>query len=507
MLPRLRAIFDLTVADARESAGFHEFDGTVQDLSPDGVRKGLAALGGAPVADPHDEAVLRATEEALRDAFAERDEHRRNPLVHIANLDLANYDRLYAPAQQRAEARRRHLAAWPDAVDAAIESLDRVPRPVARGLIGAAEGLGSGLDPATDADAVAALQRFVEHLRRAAVDGDADAALGPAALARMLGVPEAMDVDLARLARQADAERDRLHGLLTDACQGLYPDRPLTEAVAALEDDHPTAEGVLDEARQLTEEVLEFTRDSGLFPDYDGECRVGPTPASRSWAMAMLSPAAPLEPDGPSWFHITAPDPSWLPEQRDDWLKVFNRTALPAIAVHEVAPGHFTHFRIVRMADGDVRRTLHSYAFAEGWAHYVEELCLEEGFRRGDPRYAAGVALEALVRVTRLAVSIGLHSGTMTVDEAEQRFVADAFLHGPAARGEAWRATFDPAYGSYTWGKLELQRLRAEARGHWGAGYSHRRFHAALLELRCPPLGLADELVRRGQEKNHPTDR
>jgi uncharacterized protein (DUF885 family) len=169
---------------------------------------------------------------------------------------------------------------------------------------------------------------------------------------------------------------------------------------------------------------------------------------------------------------------------------VFSRSSLPAITVHEVAPGHFAHGRCLRRVSGEARRTLQSDAFAEGWAHYVEELCLEEGFRAQDPRFAVGVAVGALQRVTRLAVSIGLHSGTMSVDEATARFAADAFIQGSAARAEATRATFDPTYGRYTWGKLEILALRDRARAAWGVGYSHRRFHAALLGLGSPPLGL-----------------
>ena len=100
------------------------------------------------------------------------------------------------------------------------------------------------------------------------------------------------------------------------------------------------------------------------------------------------------------------------------------------------------------------------------------------------------MALEALVRVTRLAVAIGVHTRTMTMEEAEHRFEHDAHLEGPAARSEAARATFDPTYGRYTWGKLEILALRAEAQARWGTKYSHARFHEALLGLGSPPLGL-----------------
>jgi uncharacterized protein (DUF885 family) len=217
---------------------------------------------------------------------------------------------------------------------------------------------------------------------------------------------------------------------------------------------------------------------------------VGPTPPARRWAFAMMSWAGPYEPDAPSWYHITPPDPTWPAAQQQEWLEAFNRTTLPAITVHEVAPGHFAHGRVMRRVPGDVRKTLMSMSFVEGWAHYAEQVCVEEGFRADDHRFAAGVAIEALVRVTRLAVSIGVHTGEMTIDEAAHRFEQDAYLQGPAARSEAARSTFDPTYGRYTWGKLEILRLRDQAQAAWAPDFSLQRFHKELLDLGAPPLGL-----------------
>jgi uncharacterized protein (DUF885 family) len=145
-----------------------------------------------------------------------------------------------------------------------------------------------------------------------------------------------------------------------------------------------------------------------------------------------------------------------------------------------------------------VRRTLHSAAFIEGWAHYAEELCVEEGFLSDDPRFAVGVWLEALVRVTRLACAIGVHTAGMSVAEGARRFEADTHLAGPAALSEARRATFDPTYGRYTWGKLEIMDLREQARKQWGNGFTLLRFHTALMELGSPPLGLLGTVLDRG---------
>src|SRR5829696_4758597 len=148
MNQRLRALCDLSMGSAREYVGRHEYDGRIEDLSPAGVRAALARLGDGPAdADPHDEAHLAAFERLARLELGELELHRANPLYHIAALEVSSYDREYAPAAERAEARRRHLAAWPDGVDAAVEALDRVPAPVAGSLLAAAKGLVADLNP------------------------------------------------------------------------------------------------------------------------------------------------------------------------------------------------------------------------------------------------------------------------------------------------------------------------------------------------------------------------
>ncbi len=309
---------------------------------------------------------------------------------------------------------------------------------------------------------------------------------------------EGMAVDLAALSVEADAERDRLTGMLGEACARLDAGRTPAQIIPDLLADHPDIDGVLHEARAQTAEVIAFTRERQLAPHVDGECTVGPAPASRSWAMAMMSWAAPYEADAPSRYYVTPPDPSWPAQDVEEWLSVFSRTTLPAITAHEVAPGHFAHGRALRRVTSPVRRTLMSAAFVEGWAHHVEEVFVEEGFRAEDPRFAIGVCIEALVRVTRLAAAIGLHTGAMTIEDATARFMADAFYGRAAAASEARRGTFDPTYGRYTWGKLAIRRLREQARDRWGSAYSLQRFHAAMLDLGAPPLGLLGTALDRG---------
>lgn len=506
--PRLRAVFDMSVSEVREYSGRHEYDGKIQDLSPDGVGADLGRLaeaeadGAWPIADEHDDAHLRVFTESLKVSYAELEQHRSNPFCHIANMDLACYDREYAAPRIRADARAEHLAAWPAAVDMAISSLDQVPAPVAEALGSTVRGLAAGIpadaDERSKAAALAAHARLVSHMDHAAEHGRPDVALGSTALTRLMGASEGIELDLGRLAERADAERDRLKARLSQSCAQIDPSRPTMDVARELVRQHPDAEGVLAAATSCTEQVIDFTRKANLVPYTDGECLVALAPQSRRWAMAMMAAAAPGEPEAASMYYITPPDPSWPERAAQEWLEVFSDTTLPGITAHEVAPGHFSHGRALRRAPTEVRRTLQSAAFTEGWAHYAEEVCVEEGFRADNPRFAIGVWLEALVRVTRLACAIGLHTAGLTVADCAARFESDTHLLGQAALAEATRATFDPTYGRYTWGKLEIMELREAAKKAWGAGFSLLRFHSALLNLGSPPLGLLSTAIQRG---------
>jgi uncharacterized protein DUF885 len=510
---RLAAVRELMIADVRESAGMHSYDGVVQDLSHSGIRAGLAALGGTAgparagalrAVDPaqsrderQDEAHLAAFERGLHWYFGDHQAHRRDPLLHLGGLDLACYDREYAPAADRAAAKRAQVALWPAAIDVAVRTLDAVPAPVAEALLPAARGLAAGLDgpvpvaePAVIAAARAAHTRLIDHLELVAATADPDCSVGGDVLARALGAFEATEIDLEELAERADYERDRLLTMLIEACARLEPRRPTAEVVTELLADHPGIDDVIAHAQAITAEVLAFTRAHDLAPWTDGECLVGPAPQSRRWGMALMSWAGPEEADAPSWYHVTPPEPHWPADEIAERLPVFSRTTLPAITVHEVAPGHYAHSRSLRRLTSPVRRQLIGGAFTEGWAHYVEEMLAEEGFRADDPRYVIGMCLEALVRVTRLVCSIGLHTGNLTVAEATVRFRLDAFLGEAAARSQAQRGTFDLGYGRYTQGKLAILDLREQARQQWGSGFSLPRLHSALLDLGAPPVGL-----------------
>lgn len=501
---RLRAACQLFMPSVREEGGRHEYDGQLYDLSPDGVQRALAALGGDAYDDPHDDRHVSSFEALAQTWFGTLEVHRWNPDLHMRNLNLVHYEREYAPAAERAAARREHLARWPEAVDMALASLDRVTAPMATALLSSAVGLHAQI-PRTAADddaavaAGAAVDRLVAHLGRAARDGDPDASIGADNLARLMTASESSPFDLGRMSEIVERETERLGALLAQACERLRPGLPVRAVVAELLGECPrTEDDILDAARAVTQDLLAFTAERGLVPHLDGSIEYGLDHQAQDLFFANMRFCAPEEPDSPSTYHLTPPDWSWPPERVDGWLQTFSPTLLGSMSAHEAAPGHFAHARSLRRVQSLPRRVLLSYTFAEGWAHYAEELCVEEGFRSDDPRFVIGVCIWSLVRVTRLACAIGLHSGAMTVRESAHRFERDAFFPGPAARQEANRGLFDPMYARFTWGKLAILDAREQARRAWGTDFSLGRFHAALFSLGSPPIGLLGAAVAAG---------
>jgi hypothetical protein len=495
---RVKAVTEARLAFSREYSGLHEFDGQIQDLSPEGVRKSLSRLGGPALSDHLDDATVAGAEASLRTRLGDLELHRRDPFLHVEALDLTSYERDYAPAADRMKARRLHLTHWPDAIDAAISSLDRVPARVAAAFLGSVRGLRTAIRP-DDGDvgtkAAAALDRLVHHLAWLAGRPDTAEGLGAERLVALLGCADGITVDLDQLAARTAAERVRLNELLRDACARIAPSEPVGAVVRDRLTRHGTFPEIVQSAQRLVDDAREFVRSRKLAPFADGDCIVEETPAPRRWGVGRISWSGSWERPAPARFHLTPPDRSWPPEAQDTWLRRFGCAALPALAVHETFPGHANHALAMRHVASPTRRTLWSELFFEGWAHYCEEMCLEEGFQGGSPELQAGVALEGLVRLTRIDNAIGLHTHQFIVTDGARLFSQHAFLDGPAAMAEAQRGLFEPTYTRYGVGKFFFRDLRETAKRQWGQGFSLERFHTELLSLGSPPLGPVPEAM------------
>jgi uncharacterized protein (DUF885 family) len=197
----------------------------------------------------------------------------------------------------------------------------------------------------------------------------------------------------------------------------------------------------------------------------------------------------------PSVYYIAPPDKSWTKAEQEAYVSP--KAALLFTSVHEVWPGHFLQFLHSNRSSFRFGQVFVGYAFAEGWAHYMEETMWDMGLGAGDPETHIGQIQQALLRDVRFLSAIGLHTRGMTVAESETMFREQAFQDPGNARQQAARGTRDPAYLNYTLGKLMIQKLRNDwvaanggdsapqnATAYW------QRFHDAFLSYGGPPIPL-----------------
>ena len=153
-------------------------------------------------------------------------------------------------------------------------------------------------------------------------------------------------------------------------------------------------------------------------------------------------------------------------------------------------PGHYTQFLYGPQFPSRIRKVFGANTNSEGWAHYSEQMMLDEGLSNGDPKARLAQLQDALLRDVRFIVGIELHTGKMTVEQAQKLFEEESYTPGPVALSEAKRGTSDATYGYYTLGKLMILKLRDDYRAKKGAQYSIKEFHDSFLKLGPLPLPL-----------------
>jgi uncharacterized protein (DUF885 family) len=524
----VREVFALEPAVARWS-GDHSYDGVVGDVGPDAVARrvasfeGLAAeLDALPLAElePQARADVRSARLYLgEDVMRTRDlrtfalDPRRALDV---SADVSSYvSRDYAPAADRAAALVRHLEQLPDYLDAAFPLLDEAvwegPRLIAidgahgyasflrddvrRELGPLQAALAARLDDAVET-AAQACERYAARVEQLGVLPDS--ALGADAFVALLEAQEGIRETVGSLRRQVDDELERLGAQTVELVASLAPGRPVAEAFSLMERDHPSAEELIPATEAMLDRLRDFWRQTGVISvPADAHCEVRPTPAFRRWSSASYEPPGALDPPGMAhYYFVTNVQPDWNAEQSEQWLRSLNYPSLENVSVHEAFPGHFVHFLNAYRNPSLVRRVFGPAGFIEGWAHYTEQLAIEQGLAEGRPLLHLAQLQDALLRACRFRAAVGLHCEGMTLEEATQLFVDRAYMQRLPAEREALRGTHDPLYLVYTYGKLEILRWREQLQRR--PGWDPRNFHDVLTTAGFPPLAVMRDLLLDG---------
>jgi uncharacterized protein (DUF885 family) len=258
---------------------------------------------------------------------------------------------------------------------------------------------------------------------------------------------------------------------------------------------HPKPGELARAAQRAVDELYDFVQRKQLATIPSPERVVVANAPPFDLGLASMHSSPPLEARPvKSFFYVTDADPAWPAARQDAWLQRFNDASLAIMTSHEVMPGHYLHSLYMRRTPGKIRRIwigLNPFpqpsSGQDGWAHYAEQLVVDEGFHGDDPRYVMAQRSDALTRICRLIVGIRLHSGAWTIDEAQRFFIERAHLPAPAARNEAERGTYDPTYGGYFLGKRAALKLRRDYAARMGPRFSLRAFHERVMSNGIAP--------------------
>ncbi len=332
-----------------------------------------------------------------------------------------------------------------------------------------------------------------------------DFRIGAATLRAKLADDEMVDTPLDRLLDIGMADLRRNQVEFARVAGQLVPGRSAQQALADLDQDHPPPEQLLDSFRATFDGLVGFITDHQIIsmPSTARPVVRETPPFMRATTFASMDTPGPFEVVAQqAYFNVTLPDPAWDAAKTAGFMAVFSYPEISSTAVHEAYPGHYIQFLWMQRLDDRVRKLLGANSNSEGWAHYCEQMMLDEGY--GQPGAGAtdeqqsrllrlGQLRDALLRDARYIVGIKLHTGQMTMEQAIDFFVNQGYQPREVGEVETKRGTSDPTYLYYTLGKLQILKLRSDLQARDGSAFRLKDFHDAFMQQGFPPI----KLVRR----------
>jgi uncharacterized protein (DUF885 family) len=525
------------------AVGLHKFDRALEDLSRARVLARVSELHTfvqrletLTAASPSTLAPAEAIDAAFLTSQARAElfdletlrSWRRNPMIY-ARLPGEAVDglmkRAFAPAPERLRAVVARLRALPAIYQAARANLESPPPEYTTLALRMAKGSVGFFESATPTWAKAALttaktdaallaefktandtalaetRAFALWLERDLRPHSRGAfALGAEKYRELLRLQEMVETPLPELLATGEAQLGRDRAAFIETAARIAPGHKPAAVMLTLSAIHPTAAELIPAVAGGLEAARQFAvaRKLVSFPS-EVRPRVQETPPyARAAVFASMDTPGPYEVAGvEAFYYVTPVEPDWTPEHREEHLRMFNRYTTALINVHEAYPGHFLQFLYMPRVASKVRKLMYTTANVEGWAHYAEQMMIDEGFDGGfgdgGERLRLAQLQEALLRDCRFVVAIKMHTQGMSVDQATRVFVEQGFQEPENAHEEAMRGTYDPMYLAYTLGKLQIQALRDKYRAR--TGQDLRAFHDAFVAQGGLPVAFIERLI------------
>ena len=355
---------------------------------------------------------------------------------------------------------------------------------------------------------IAALNNYLAWIKSDLLPlSNGDFRIGADTFSKKLDYDEMVDLPLDKLLEigWADLRKNQAH--FRQVANELEPNKEPHEVLEELGKMHPAPDQLIPTFRATFDSLIGFIRAHQIVTiPSDLRPTVEETPPfMRATTFASMDTPGSYEKHATeAYFNVTLPDPAMTPAEVEGYMHAFNIGTVISTAVHEAYPGHYVQFLWVPQAPSRVRKLIGANSNAEGWAHYCEQMMLDQGY--GQPGAGAkdereskflrlGQLQDALLRNARFIVGIEMHTGKMGFDEAVDFFQKEGYQSKESALVETKRGTSDPTYLYYTLGKLEILKLREDLKKKQGADFNLEEFHDNFLRQGFPPIKIVREAL------------
>ena len=517
------------------SAGLHQYDAQLEDFSQASINRQIAALQSfekrvaafpakslseTEAADR--EMLLGSIRSSLLSLKVIRS-WEKNPDSYSGAATNSVYvimNRSFAPPDERLRsviAREKKIPAMFDSARANIKNPARVHTEIALEQLPAIIGFFEKDLPLAFVDAkdaavkaeftksnatvIAALQSYQSWLKSDLLPrSNGDFRIGAETFSKKLLYDEMVDTPLDKLLEIGLTDLRKNQAEFARVAKLVDPDKSTTEVLALLAAKHPAPGELLQTFRNTFDGLIAFIQSHRIITipsDIRPTLQETP-PFERATTTASMDTPGPFETHATeAYFNVTLPGPNDSPEEIAGLMAGFNVGTIISTAVHETYPGHYIQFLWTPRAPTKLRKLLGSNTNGEGWAHYCEQMMLDEGFAQTgtgakDETEARLIRLgqlqDALLRDARFVVGIQMHRGAMTFDQAKEFFVKEGFQSPKIAEIETKRGTSDPTYLYYTLGKLQILKLREDYSRKLGSDFSLLKFHDEFMRQGFPPI-------------------
>ena len=525
--------------------GLHAYDGKVTDFTQASLEREFARLKsferrldeldgqGLSTQARYDYRILRGAIQREVFTFEDLKSYWQNPMTYAGVLDVNIYiKRNFAPLEDRVRSIIAILNHAPNIMAAARANLAEVlPRPLVQTAIEQAEGAADFLDKdlvvaLKDVKDAALMEKFQTVNRKAIEElhgyaaflkkqklpkADEAFALGRDKYLKLLQAGEMVQLSPEELLDLGLGELHRKQKAFAEAAREIDPGKTPIAVFQEIQKDHPSARELIPDTAKDLDRIRQFVIDHRIITiPSPVRAQVAETPQfMRATTFASMDTPGPFETKATeAYYYVTPVEPDWTPQQKEEWLTAFNYYTTDIVSVHEAYPGHYVQFLCLNASPATrLEKIFTGYAFTEGWAHYAEQMMVDQGFGAGSApaptpeervkaaKYRLAQTDEALLRACRFCVSIQMHCQGMTVDQATKFFEENCYYQPKPARQEAIRGTFDPEYLYYTLGKLEIFKLRSDYQKQEGPRFTLQKFHDELLRHGAPPIRLLREVM------------